>query len=143
MHALVTGGSAYIPDAHALAWLDAQLAAYGCIEPYAIGDCPTGVDACVTAYWRALGKAVRIFVADWERHGSAAGPIRNREMVRESTANGTLPGICLAFPGGEETDNALRLAYEYGMAVVRYPGREYPHAQTDAAAYPAATEPAQ
>lgn len=40
---------------------------------------------------------VRIFPADWDKHGHAAGPIRNRQMLVEGK-----PDLVVAFPGGQD-----------------------------------------
>jgi hypothetical protein len=45
------------------------------------GGEPTGVDRCGEIYAKLHNKAVRIFPADWNRHGKGAGPVRNRQMA--------------------------------------------------------------
>ena len=40
-----------------------------------------GVDALAERWGKAQGVPVRVFKADWEKHGRAAGPIRNRAMA--------------------------------------------------------------
>jgi len=42
-----------------------------------------GVDTWAAEAGRAHGLEVVEFLADWERHGRAAGPIRNAEIVRQ------------------------------------------------------------
>lgn len=42
----------------------------------------TGADALGERYAKEKGYAVIHYFADWNRHGKAAGPIRNSEMVR-------------------------------------------------------------
>ncbi len=58
------------------------------------GACPTGADAMVDRAALTLSYRVERHPADWERHGKAAGPIRNSVM--------TLLGadLCLAFWDG-------------------------------------------
>lgn len=59
-----------------------------------VGDCPTGADLFVTQWCYAMQMfdpfmydtrehqpTAKIFVADWSKHGKAAGPIRNHEMI--------------------------------------------------------------
>src|SRR5690242_1422091 len=46
---------------------------------------------------------LKVFPADWRRHGKVAGMIRNREMVQYAEA-------LIAFPGGSGTDNCIMLA---------------------------------
>lgn len=56
--------------------------------------------------------------ADWEKHGKAAGPIRNSEMAR-------LGGdLCLAFPkGGPGTWDMIRKANAAGIVVHVHPSK--------------------
>lgn len=53
-----------------------------------VGDCPTGVDAIVLEWCEGKKREdpnfqYRKFEADWNRYHKAAGPIRNRRMVKE------------------------------------------------------------
>ena len=50
--------------------------------------------------------------ADWRRHGRAAGPIRNREMLSSGI------DMLIAFPGGAGTRDCVRAAVELGIPVV-------------------------
>jgi hypothetical protein len=40
-----------------------------------------GVDAMGERWAREVGIPVRVFPADWDKHGKAAGPIRNGQMA--------------------------------------------------------------
>jgi hypothetical protein len=55
------------------------------------GDCPTGADKMADAVALKARFRVERHPALWAKHGRAAGPIRNREMV-EAGAD-----VCLAF----------------------------------------------
>jgi hypothetical protein len=55
---------------------------------------------------------VRSFPADWNKHGKAAGPIRNEQMLREGK-----PDLVVAFPGGRGTAHMCRIAEEAGVTV--------------------------
>jgi hypothetical protein len=57
---------------------------------------------------------VRVYPADWRRHGKAAGPIRNQQMLDEGA-----PDLVLAFPGGGGTADMVRRARRAGLEVVR------------------------
>lgn len=50
--------------------------------------------------------------ADWERHGRAAGCIRNRRMLREG------PDLVVGFPGGKGTRNMIEIATRAGIDVI-------------------------
>lgn len=52
------------------------------------GGCPTGADAYLAnvadEYWRTT--PIKVFNADWNAHGKAAGPIRNGQMAEYADA---------------------------------------------------------
>jgi len=53
------------------------------------------------------------YPASWEKHGKAAGPIRNKQMLEEGE-----PDIVIAFPGGKGTANMIKLAKDAGVEVI-------------------------
>lgn len=53
------------------------------------------------------------FEADWNKHGNAAGPIRNQRMLSEGK-----PDLVVAFPGGKGTAHMKRLARTVKIKVV-------------------------
>lgn len=55
--------------------------------------------------------------ADWDTHGKAAGPIRNREMLKAYP-----DAVVVAFPGGRGTDNCVKTAVAMNMIVLRVEG---------------------
>lgn len=72
-----------------------------------------GADECA---WRWACKHFvpdRAFPADWERHGRAAGPIRNRKMLEEGK-----PHLVIAFPGGRGTHDMVQQAKTAGLPVL-------------------------
>lgn len=79
------------------------------------GGCPTGADdfAEQWAGYHAPEVTSEIHEAEWDEHGKAAGPIRNREMVQLGA------DIVLAFPLGESrgTRNTMQLAEGHGLYV--------------------------
>lgn len=86
------------------------------------GACPTGADAMAT-HWALLhGVPLEEHPADWERHGRAAGPIRNRQMVEAGADR------CVAFllPHSRGTKHCTDLAEEAGIPTrrIRPDGRE-------------------
>jgi hypothetical protein len=46
-----------------------------------VSGCASGADACGEAYAKAYDIPIKLFPANWNKHGRAAGPIRNREMA--------------------------------------------------------------
>lgn len=90
---------------------------------FGVGDC-SGVDAWARYLLQRIG--VRVFRADWDAHGSSAGPRRNSEMVAwaakgiEQWLNGVpgVPrGVLLAFPGPKSkgTWDCIRKAQGAGL----------------------------
>ena len=57
------------------------------------------------------------FPADWDRYGNRAGPIRNRQMLKEGN-----PDIVVAFPGGSGTTDMVRLSENAGVRVIKIEG---------------------
>lgn len=53
------------------------------------------------------------YPADWKAHGLAAGPVRNRLMLKEGK-----PDLVVAFPGGRGTAHMVSIAREAGINVV-------------------------
>ena len=54
--------------------------------------------------------------ADWEKHGKAAGPIRNQVMIDEYR-----PDLVVAFPGGRGTADMMARARKAGLTVIEIP----------------------
>ena len=80
------------------------------------GGCKTGADE--EANWLAelVGIKVEIHPADWKKHGKAAGPIRNQEMVDAGA------DICLAFikNNSRGATHCADAAEKAGIPVRRY-----------------------
>ena len=77
-----------------------------------------GADAAIGRAAQQLGWSALVMPAQWERHGRAAGPIRNRELLQQAIAKAvahTSPGslasvLVVAFPGGPGTASLVREA---------------------------------
>jgi hypothetical protein len=63
-----------------------------------------------------FGVPFRIFPANWKKHGRAAGPMRNQQMLDEGK-----PDLVIAFPGGSGTADMVRRAKAAGVPVETVP----------------------
>ena len=78
------------------------------------GGC-RGADAAGEQYARRCGIPLTIIRPDWVKHGRAAGPIRNAEMVRRSDA------LIVCWDGTSRGGaDILRQATAAGLAIVDY-----------------------
>ncbi len=71
-----------------------------------------GADAGARAFGLKLGIPVETYAADWKKHGKAAGPIRNTQMIEEGC-----PERGIAFPGGRGTADMLKKLQAAGIPV--------------------------
>lgn len=77
-----------------------------------------GADAAIARAAHQLGWCSLVMPAEWGRHGRAAGPIRNRELLEQAIARAvahTSPGsiasvLVVAFPGGAGTASLVQQA---------------------------------
>lgn len=76
----------------------------GCPSRVVHGDA-TGADCMAAAWAKRLAIEVVACPADWEKHGKAAGPIRNEDMLMDHK-----PKLVVAFPGGKGTADMLARA---------------------------------
>ena len=70
-----------------------------------------GADRLAADVAAERGFAVEEHPADWDRHGKAAGPIRNQQMLDAGA------DLVIAFPGGRGTADMKRRARAAGVAV--------------------------
>ena len=69
-----------------------------------------GADSLAGA-WAAFRQVpVRVFPANWDLHGKAAGHIRNQQMLTEGH-----PDAYLAFPGGRGTQDMVQRCRKQGI----------------------------
>lgn len=79
----------------------------------------SGADSLGLRFAKQCGINYRIFPADWNTNGKAAGPIRNEEMAKFAVADGAY-GILIAFWDGKSrgTGNMIKLAEQYRLKVL-------------------------
>jgi hypothetical protein len=75
-----------------------------------------GADLIAAGIWYLLGGQLEAHEAKWRTQGTAAGVIRNQEMVDAGA------DVCLAFPLGESrgTRDCMRRAAKAGIPVINY-----------------------
>jgi predicted Rossmann-fold nucleotide-binding protein len=77
-----------------------------------------GADAAIARAAHQLGWFSLVMPAQWQQHGRAAGPIRNRELLQQAIARAVAhssPGsmasvLVVAFPGGAGTASLVQHA---------------------------------
>jgi len=76
-----------------------------------------GADGLGEQWAKERGHPFRPFPADWETHGRAAGPLRNREMAEYAKASGE--GYLIAFwdEVSKGTKDMIGVAVEKGLRV--------------------------
>lgn len=73
-----------------------------------------GADQLAASVGKSMGFVLEAHPAEWNVHGKAAGPIRNKEMVELGA------DLVLAFPRGQSrgTRGCMKLAAEAGIEVI-------------------------
>jgi len=112
MRVIVCGGRDYADREAAFAALDRFHARNGitCL----IQGGATGADALAYEWASSRFITVHNVPADWKKHGKAAGPVRNKQMLHDY-----FPHAVIAFPGGRGTDGMIKQAKAAGVPVYR------------------------
>lgn len=71
-----------------------------------------GVDSAAIDFATVHFCKLEVFKADWNKHGKAAGPIRNQQMLDEGK-----PDLVVAFPGGRGTQHMVRITEKSQVVV--------------------------
>jgi len=100
---LVTGGRKFKKRSILYLALDELLLQHKEVE--IIHGGATGADTLAGEWAYSRNMPVRIYLADWDSYGRAAGPIRNKEMLEDGK-----PDLVVAFPGGFGTNNMVEQA---------------------------------
>lgn len=111
MKILITGGRNYSDRATVFTELD-KLHSETTICTL-IHGAATGADTLADDWARVRGVEVIACPADWKKHGRAAGPIRNRQMLIDHK-----PELLVAFPGGKGTMNMIGQARAARVKIV-------------------------
>ena len=118
--AIIAGGRDYSVGPNQRHWLDGINAVYD-IQEVVCGGAP-GADRGGQLWAADRDIPVKVYKADWDTHGKAAGPKRNKEMAKycEHSDLNFLPNLCILFPGGRGTASMKKLAQDYGLIVIEY-----------------------
>jgi hypothetical protein len=76
-----------------------------------------GADAGGERWAKDRGIPILRFPADWDRHGKAAGPLRNAAMA-DYLAESAAQRVCILFPGGNGTASMRAEAVKRGIRVI-------------------------
>lgn len=77
------------------------------------GDAP-GADTLAQKWADDRGVCCKVYPADWKKHGRAAGPIRNQQMLESEKVH-----LVIAFPGGRGTADMVKRAEDRGIPVAK------------------------
>lgn len=67
----------------------------------------------IAGYWAKKNRIdLKLYPADWKRHGKRAGPIRNQRMIDEGQ-----PQMLIAFPGGRGTADMIERARKANIPI--------------------------
>jgi hypothetical protein len=113
MKALICGGRTYNDRAFLFDTLDRLGNKLGITSIVQGGA--AGADALAREWARNRVVPCETYHADWNAYGRAAGPIRNREMIRDSN-----PGVVIAFAGGRGTNNLVNQALALDIPTYAY-----------------------
>lgn len=109
---LVCGGRDYQDEQKVFDTLDPYLDVYGG-HLEIISGMARGADTFGHKYATLNELTNHKFPADWDKHGRAAGPIRNQQMLDEGK-----PDLVIAFGGGTGTAHMIRISRKVGVEVI-------------------------
>ncbi len=109
MKLIISGGRDFSPTLEDKVYLHDKLSEFYVTE-VVCGGC-RGADKFGKDMAEFLRIPVRIFNADWNKHGKAAGPIRNRQMAEYADA-------LLTFDGCRGTSNMIKEAETKGLQIL-------------------------
>lgn len=72
-----------------------------------------GADRIAGAWAKRRRVDLKLYPADWNKHGISAGPIRNQRMLDEGE-----PDLVIAFPGGKGTADMVSRAKSASVNVI-------------------------
>lgn len=113
MKVLVCGGRDYDDWSRVRSVLDHLSPVDGNGITHVIHGGADGADALAARWAIERDITCSTYFADWAKHGRAAGPIRNGEMLTKGA-----PDVVVAFPGGRGTADMVRRSRAAGVRVI-------------------------
>ena len=104
MKTIIAGGRDYVVTARDAS----KLSDLGITE--VVSGCCSGADLGGEFWAESRGIDITQFTANWDKHGKAAGPIRNRQMAEYADA-------VVLFPGGRGTNSMAKEAHKAGIRI--------------------------
>jgi len=101
---LIVAGSRSIQDTELVWQKISDFLSANKVTEFVNGGCPTGPDDDAKCYAEYHCIPTTFFMADWPKHGKAAGPIRNRQMAEYADH------LLLIWDG--ESKGSLNMKYE-------------------------------
>lgn len=108
---LVCGGRDYDDQDFLEAYLDKLAEKYRITK--LIHGGALGADTLASSWAWSRDIPRKEYRAKWEKHGNAAGPVRNQEMLDKEH-----PELVVAFPGGSGTAHMVKIAKKAGIEVL-------------------------
>lgn len=108
MRVLVCGGRDYAERDIVFGTLDALKEEHG--EIFVISGAAKGADSLALEWALENGGNLAAYHANWTKHGKAAGPIRNQQMLDDGK-----PEYFVAFPGGNGTKDMVNRLKKAGI----------------------------
>lgn len=105
----VCGGRDYNNKDRVFAVLDNALSVFS--EIHIMNGAARGADKLSSEWANQRGISLLEVPADWVQHKRAAGPIRNREMLKHGF------DLLIAFPGGNGTADMVKITKTAGIDV--------------------------
>ncbi len=116
--AIIAGGRNFRVLPKHFLWLDELHARLKFTE--VVSGCASGADRAGEEWASKWNLPLKLFPAEWSKHGRAAGPVRNRQMAKYVADHGG--GCVILFPGGNGTESMRRSALALGLPVCDYVG---------------------
>lgn len=88
-----------------------------------IQGCARGADTIAATVAKSLDIPVESYPADWKKHGLAAGPIRNRQMLTEGKPDLVLAFATKTLTESKGTRNMVEQARAAGVEVKVFEGK--------------------